>query len=164
MKSKPDILQTDKNVSEALFLKIFDGMSKGFAYCELIVDVMERAVNYRFLAVNSAFEKQLERDIDSTVGKTIKEISPDTNRLAIDRLGALVLGGKPIQYTNYDAVTKKYFYVKAFSQEENRFIMVIKDITSERDGIEELKFRNDEKEKRAAELVLANKELAFQND
>jgi len=28
----------------------------------------------------------------------------------------------------------------------------------------ELVFQNDEKEKRAAELVIANKELAFQND
>jgi len=154
----------NKKVTDALIQKILDGISGGFAFCELLIDKAGKAIDYRFLMVNSVFEKQSNRDIESTVGKTIKEILPDVKQAWIDKLGAVVLENKPANFTYFNLKTKRYYHVNAFSQTKNKFVMVVDDITTKKNALKELNFQNKEKEKRAAELVIANKELVFQSN
>jgi PAS domain S-box-containing protein len=47
---------------------------------------------------------------------------------------------------------------------EKAFLVVLTDVTELEEYHKNLVFQNEEKEKRAAELIIANKELAFQND
>jgi AraC-like DNA-binding protein len=171
--------------SNQFFQEIFNGMTGCIALCELIVDKLGKPIDYRFLMVNTAFEKKLERKINSTVGKTIKEIYPDIEQSWIDRLGSVVINNKPTKFIDFNHTTKKYHYVNAFLLLDNKFVMVVDDITSEKNSIEKLIFQNTEiekqenllirankelafqrieKEKKAAELLIANKELAFQNN
>ena len=164
MKSYEKITIMNDKGSIQVFQKIFNGMVGCVALCELIVDKLGKPFDYRFLLVNTAFEKQLEREIESTVGKTIKEICPNIEQTWIDKLGSVVLDDKPVQFIDFNQNTKRYYHINAFLQIENKFVMVIDDITKEKNSIEELKFQNTEKEKREAELVIANFELAFQNN
>ena len=161
MKKSFKELKINDEASNALFLDVFNGMSGGFAYCELILDSYGKAEDYRFIIVNPAFEKQSNRTIGSTVGKTCKEISPDVEQSWIDKLGAVVIDKKPNHFTDHNLISNRYYHINAFSQGGNKFAMVIDNITK---PIEDITFQNKEKEKRAAELLVANKELAFQNE
>lgn len=96
----------DEDTSE-LFLSIFDGMSGGFAYCELIVDSAGKPKDYRFILVNRAFEKQSSRDNGTTIGKTCREINPDVEQSWIDKLGAVVIDQKPNHFTDYNPKTNR---------------------------------------------------------
>jgi AraC-like DNA-binding protein len=150
-------------VSELLTQKIFDGMGGGYAYCELIVSPLGKASDYKFIMVNPTFEKQSDRDNETTIGKTIKEINPDVQQSWIDKLGAVVLDNKPTQLIDFNKKLKRYYHVNVFPQKENKFVMLIDDITSKSNTIEKLTFQNDEKVNRAEELIVYNKELKFQN-
>jgi PAS domain S-box-containing protein len=164
MKDSLKMLELNKDVNGALFLKIFDGMNGVFNYYKLIVDKKEKPENYRFLLVNNAIEKHSNSNTEANIGKTIKEIFPDIEESWIDNLRTAILGTSPTQFTDFNVNTKRYFHVNSFLEEKNKFVMIIDDVTKERNSIEELSFQNIEKEKRVAELVIANKELAFQNN
>ncbi|MFT7612589.1 MAG: CheY-like chemotaxis protein [Parvicellaceae bacterium] len=114
--------------------------------------------------VNPAFEKQSEREVNSTVGKTIKQIYPKTEQSWINKLASVVFDKKPTQFEDYNKITKKYYNLNAFFQTGNKFVMVVDDITRERTSMEELRLQNIVREKRSSELIVANKELVYQNN
>ena len=136
---RKDKLERQVKQSEKQFQKIFDGMIRGFALCELIFDKQGRPVNYRFLMVNSVFEKQSNMKIESIVGKTIKDIFPDIEQSWIDKYGSVVINNKPTQFIDINRNTKKHYRVNAFSYAENKFVMIFEDITKERNAVQDLK-------------------------
>ena len=116
-------------ISEYHFHKIFEGISLGFALCELILDKHGNPKDYRFLRMNPAFEKQSGMKITSTVGKTVKDIYPDIEQSWIDRYGSTVINNKPIHFIDYNHNTNKTYSVNAHSFSENKFVMFFEDIT-----------------------------------
>ena len=156
--------KNSKNVNDLLFFQIFDGMIWGVAYCDLIVDENGKPFDYRYLLVNSVFEKQSNRCKESTIGLTVKEIIPDVKNSWIAKIGSVVLDETPIQFTYFDQDKKKYFHVNVFSQGNNKFVMIIDDITIDINSIEQLTLQNDEYEKCIVNLVISNDKLAYQND
>jgi AraC-like DNA-binding protein len=153
-----------EKLSDELLKKTFDGINSGFAYCELLTDDKGRPKDYLFLIVNSLFEVQLNRNVGSTVGKTLKETSPAAEQSWIDIFGSVVIDQQPANFTHYDSATKRDYRVSAFSDEENRFVMVIDDITAKRISINELRSLESINETLTNELVVANQELKFEID
>ncbi|MFT5860841.1 MAG: PAS domain S-box-containing protein, partial [Flavobacteriaceae bacterium] len=163
MKDSLKMLEVSKDISDTLFLKIFDGMQGVFTYYKLIFDKGESPEDYRFILVDFGSEKQLNSIIEAGSGRKINEILPDLEKPWIDKLNAFILQSETNQLTCFNANTKRFLHVNSFSKDENKFITIIDDVKKVRGSIEELTFQNKEKEKRAAELIVANKELAFQN-
>ncbi len=124
---------------EEFYQKIFDGLSIGFALCELLFDQEGNPIDYRFLKVNPAFEKQYTMDIRFMIGKTIKEIYPDVESSWIDKFSSVVLTNQPIQFIDYNHNTDRYYNVNAFAIPENKFIMQIEDVTEEKKSEANLK-------------------------
>jgi len=62
--------------SEQRFKSLFESMDEGFALCEMIHDETGRAVDFRYLEVNSAFSRLTGLPANQTVGRTVKEILP----------------------------------------------------------------------------------------
>jgi len=152
-----------EKLSSILFQKIIDGTDDGFAYCEILFDNVGMPKDYRFLIINKAFEILLNRDIESTVGMTIKEVNPNVERSWIDKVGSAALANLPVNFTYFNTNMKKYYRVKIFMQGENKFVMTLDHITKKIISIEELLFQNEEIEKRTEELIIINKELKLQN-
>ena len=108
---------------------LFREMLDGFALHEVICDGQGRPVDYRFLAVNPAFESMTGLKAEQIVGKTVLEVMPGTEPYWIETYGQVALTGEPVQFENYSAETGKYFAVSAYQAKQNQFACTFTDIT-----------------------------------
>ena len=143
-----DITETKR--AEQAYQTLFDEMLDGFAHHEIICDDAGKPVDYRFLSVNSAFEKMVGMSAKDVVGKTVLEILPDTESFWIDVYGAVALTGEPRRFENFTAGLNKHFEVTAYSPAQGEFATIFQDITE--------RIRSQDEAKRLeAELARAQK-------
>ncbi|MCE5188422.1 MAG: PAS domain S-box protein [Eubacteriales bacterium] len=109
---------------------LFQEMVDAFALHEIICDKNGKPINYRFLAVNSAFEKMTGLVAPNIIGKTVLEILPKTEAYWIETYGRVALTGEPIQFENYSSETDKYFVVSAYSPAPKQFACTFSDVTN----------------------------------
>jgi PAS domain S-box-containing protein len=114
---------------EAKYRSLFENMLEAFGLHEIICDNNGNPVDYRFLAVNPAFEKLTGLDGRLIIGKTVLEVMPETEKHWIETYGKVALSGKSITIENYSKELDRYYRVIAFSQEKGKFATVFEDIT-----------------------------------
>ena len=125
------------HVGEALLRKraeqdyrtLFHEMLEGFAVHEIVCDENGRALDYRFLAVNPAFERISGLKAAEIAGKTVLEVLPDTDPRLIRRYGRVALTGEPVHFEHYAAGVGRHFEVTAFRPAPNQFACIVNDIT-----------------------------------
>jgi PAS domain S-box-containing protein len=116
---------------------LFDEMLNGFAVHEIICDPQGKPVDYRFLAINAAFEKMTGLVSEDVIGRTVLEVLPGMELSWIERYGKVALTREPVQFENYTGALGRYFEVRAFSPEKGKFATIFTDVT-ERKRTEEL--------------------------
>ena len=77
--------------SEEQYRLLFNEMLSGFALHEIICDQDGRPVDYRFLAVNAAFEQLTGLIPNEVIGKTVLEVLPGTESFWIERYGKVAI-------------------------------------------------------------------------
>ena len=143
---------TDRRLAEQKYQRIFHEMLDGFALHEIICDAEGNSVDYRFLAVNPAFERMTGLKAVNIVGRTVLEILPATEAHWIEAYGRVALTGVPIHFENYASDLQKHFEVAAFRPAPNQFACTILDIT-ERKRVEEEIQRNESRLKRMVDIL-----------
>jgi len=118
------------------YQNLFREMLDGFALHEIILDETGTPIDYRFLAVNPAFERMTGLKAGDIVGRTVLDVLPGTESHWIETYGKVALTGDPVHFENYSAEIAKHFEVTAFRPAEGRFVAVFQDIT-ERKRVEE---------------------------
>ena len=108
---------------------LFEEMLDGFALHEIIVDTAGVPVDYRFIAVNPAFERQTGLSGADLVGRTVLELMPQTEKHWIETYGRVALSGEPVSFENYSATLRKHFKVTAFRPVDRHFACIISDVT-----------------------------------
>ncbi len=108
---------------------LFEGMLEGFALHEIICDESGRPVDYRFLSINPAFEKITGHRASETVGRTVREIMPETEAVWIERFGQVALTGEVVHFENHSAALGRDFQVTAYRPQAGQFAVVFEDIT-----------------------------------
>jgi PAS domain-containing protein len=74
MPDSPDTpAKSSSSESEARYRMLFDTLIEGFCTIEVIFDAAGKAIDYRFLEINPAFERQ--SGIQNAQGKRIREIA-----------------------------------------------------------------------------------------
>ena len=116
-------------ISEEKYRLLFENITSGFALHEMIYDEQGQPADYRFLEINPAFEKLTGLSAKMVLGKTIKEIMPNTEQYWIDTYGKVAKTGAPVAYQNYSGEIQKYFDVWVFSAVKNQFATIFTDIT-----------------------------------
>ena len=149
--------------SEANYRTIFREMLDGFALHEMICDADGQPTDYRFLAVNPAFERMTGLKAEAIVGHTVLEVMPGTEKHWIDTYGNVALTGEPVFFENYAADLDKHFEVTAFRPVANQFTCIFSDVTerkrNDRALIEsEFRFRSIF-EKNASVMLIIDPEL-----
>jgi PAS domain S-box-containing protein len=114
---------------EQRYKMLFDEMLDGFAVHEIVLDDQDRPVDYRFQTVNPAFERLTGLRREDVVGRTVRDIMPETERRWIETYGRVVSTGQPMRFQQYSSVLQKYFEVVAFRTEPRRFACIFVDIT-----------------------------------
>ena len=152
--------------NEEQLQKLFNEITNGFALCDIILNNKGKAIDYRFLRINPAFEKQSGLKVETTIGKTIKELLPDIEQLWIDKYGSVAITGEPIRFSEYNHNTKRHYNVSAFSPSKNRFAMLFEDITERKQAEERIRFLSSVVEQSADGMAIANLEgnLLFVNN
>jgi PAS domain S-box-containing protein len=115
--------------SEQKYRTLFDEMLSGVAVHEIICDEQGKPVDYRFIAINSAFEKMTGLVSAAVGGRTVREVLPAIEPLWIERYGQVALTRIPTQFENYSSELGKYFEVRAFSPEKGKFATIFNDVT-----------------------------------
>lgn len=98
--------------SEARYKLLFNSLDAGFCVAEIIFDASGKPADYRFLEVNSAFERQT--GLKNAVGKTMRSLAPAHEEHWFEIYGAIALTGKPRRFEQAAAALGRYYEVYAF--------------------------------------------------
>ena len=120
---------TDQRKMENDYKTLFREMLDGFSLHEILCDDVGVPVDYRFLAVNPAFERMTGFSAERVVGRTVLEVLPDTERHWIETYGKVALTGEPTCFENVSRTLDKHFEVTAFRPSAGQFACIFSDIT-----------------------------------
>jgi PAS domain S-box-containing protein len=118
--------------SEHRYRRLFDSMDEGFCIIEVIFDAANTPVDYRFLEVNGAFERQT--GLHNAVGKRMRELAPAHEERWFQTYGQIALTGKPAHFTDEAKALDRHFEVSAYriGEPEMRLVAIVFHDISER--------------------------------
>lgn len=134
--------------SEKRYRTLFESMQEGFGLHEIICDTEGKAIDYRFLEVNPAFEKLTGLKAKDILNKTAKNVLPNLENYWIELYGKIALNKEYIEFENYSKDLGKYFKVSAFALGEGIFAVLFEDITEKKKIERELEKHRQELELR----------------
>jgi signal transduction histidine kinase/CheY-like chemotaxis protein len=83
--------------SEERYRMLFESIDQGFCVIQVLFDG-DRAVDYRYLVANPAFERQT--GIRNAVGRCMRELDPRHEDHWFDTYGRVALTGEPVRFEN----------------------------------------------------------------
>ncbi|MCX6633067.1 MAG: PAS domain S-box protein, partial [Candidatus Solibacter sp.] len=138
--------------AEENYQTLFREMMDGFALHEIICDAEGRPADYRFLAVNPAFERMTGMKAEDIIGRTVVEVMPGVERHWIETYGKVALTGEPAVFGDYSADLGKHFEVTAFRSAPHQFVCIFSDITEQKRAEEKLLQERGKREAVLADL------------
>jgi len=128
---------------------LFDSIDEGFCIVEVLFDGHDRAVDYRFLEANPAFERHT--GLSRVQGKSMRQIAPAHEEHWFEAYGRVALTGESVRFENHArALEERWFDVFAFrvdNPEDHHVAILFTDISA----------------RKAAEQALAASEARFRS-
>lgn len=139
--------------SEKRYRTLFEAIDAGFCIIELIFDDGDRAIDYRFIEANPAFERQ--SGLIGAVGRRIREFAPDIEEHWLERYGAVALTGQRLRVEGEVAPLGRWFDINAFRvgvPEQRRVAVLFTDISERSHAERELRASENRQRLLLAEL------------
>jgi PAS domain S-box-containing protein len=149
-------LRNSTKVVQEEYSYFFQKMLSGFSVHEMIYDEEGKAIDYRFLRANPAFETHTGLVVKDIIGKTVKEVVPGIDQKWIDRFARVVKTGIPDKFTQISAALNKYYEVAAFSVGPKSFAVSFTDITERKKSTLEKNRLLSAIEQSAESILIAN--------
>ncbi len=114
------------------FRTLLETVETAFAIVEVKFDAYDRAVDYRFLEANPAFERQAGVNLR---GKWVTEFAPDLERFWFDTYGHVAWTGEPANFESYAKAFGRWFDVRAMrvgEPHERQIAILFNDVTDRR--------------------------------
>ena len=124
----------DIRASELRYRQLFEAMQSGFALHEIICDKNGVPCDYRFLEVNAAFEKMTGLKAEDLIGRTVKEIMPETEEHWIAAYGRVALTGRSENIEDFSEVLGRHYSISAYSPRAGQFATVFSDVTDQKNA------------------------------
>jgi len=128
--------------SEKRYRSLFENMLEGFAYCQMLFDERGQAIDFVYLAVNSAFGKLT--GLEDVVGKRFTEVIPkgkEPQRELLERYGRVARTGAPERFEIELDVLGMWFSISAYGAGSGFFIATFDNITERKQAEEALLFK-----------------------
>ena len=150
--------------SQEHYLTLFNSIDEGFCTIEVIFDDNDHPIDYRFLEINPAFEKQT--GLVDAKGSLMRDMASEHEEYWFEIYGKVALTGEPIRFVNEAKELNRWYDVYAFKidNHENREVSILfNDITKFKDAENRLKdyqhTLEEKVKKRTEELTRSNNEL-----
>jgi PAS domain S-box-containing protein len=98
--------------SEARYRTLFETLIEGFCTIQMIFDANGKPVDYRFLEINPAFEKQT--GMYNAQGKLMRDLAPDHEAHWFEIYGKVALTGEPVHFENEAKALGRHYDVRAY--------------------------------------------------
>jgi len=121
--------RAELEASEARYRLLFSEMAEAFALHEVIWDGRGEPVDYRFLAVNPAFEKATGLRAAEVIGRTAKEVLPKLESRWLETYAQVVRTGDPVTFESYTETLDRHYRVHAYRTSPNEFACLFIDIS-----------------------------------
>lgn len=162
-------LEEARRESEVRYRNLFNTMDEGFCIIEMIFDSENRPVDYRFLEINAAFERQT--GLHDAAGKLMRELAPNHEAHWFELYGKIAVTGEPLHFINEAAALNRWYEVHAYrvDRPEDRHVAILfNDISEYKRAEKALSKAHDEMElrvyERTRELEEAEASLKEAND
>ncbi len=132
--SESYIYELELKKSEERYRYLFNSIDEGLAIIEMLFDKSNNPVDFRFIELNPAYEKQTGTKIKDIVGKTATELKLDYEDVWYEIYGKVALTGKPIRFIRKSQAFSRWFNVYAFRidlKNSNRIAVLFNDITED---------------------------------
>ena len=87
--------------SESRYRRLFDNQNSANSLYEVVLDAAGRPVDYRYLAVNHAFERVTGKLSEAIVGRTLLEVFPATEDYWLECFAEVYISGTARQFEQY---------------------------------------------------------------
>jgi signal transduction histidine kinase len=98
--------------SEARYGALFDSIDEGYCVTEVLFDPAGKAIDYRFLEVNRAFERQT--GLVNAAGRWMRELAPNHEEHWFERYGEVARTGEPTRFVNRAEALGRWYDTYAF--------------------------------------------------
>jgi PAS domain S-box-containing protein len=126
-------MQDAGNGSEARYRTLFETLIEGFCTIEMIFDANGRPVDYRFLEINPAFEKQT--GLRNAQGKSMRDLAPNHEAHWFELYGKVAQTGEPVHFENEAKALGRYYDVRAWrvgGPDSRKVAILFNDITEQK--------------------------------
>lgn len=129
--------EMERQRTEEKYQTLFREMLDGFAVHEILCDETGKPTDYRFVAVNPAFEKMTGLRGEEILGRRVKEVLPGTEESWIETYGRVALTGEPVHFESYSQSLEKHFEVTAYCPQKGQFACLFADVTARKKAEQE---------------------------
>ncbi len=130
--------------SEHLYRTLFENTEDGFQIVEPILDEQGNVYDFRYLAVNAAFERQTGVKGSEIIGRTAKQVFPTMEQYWIDMYGKVLEEKKPQHYADYFDSVQRWYDLFYFPFPDGKIGVLFRDISDRKKAEKELKRSNEE--------------------
>jgi PAS domain S-box-containing protein len=134
--------------SEKLHRSLFDHMLNGLAYCKMHYDGKGKPLDFTYISVNKAFEKQT--GLKNVIGKKVSEIIPGIQKSdpkLFEIYGRVAKTGRPENFEMNVSALAMWFWVSVYSPECGYFVAIFEVITKRKQAEAALKYERDRAQK-----------------
>ena len=132
--------------SEEKFRSMNFSMNEGVCLHEIIYDELGKAIDYKILDINPAYEQLTGLTREKAIGKTASELYGTGKPPYFDTYERVAASGRAESFETYFPPMLKYFSISAFSPQKGQFGTVLTDVTERKQMEQQLLKSSDELE------------------